>query len=118
METVKETLIEQLDNSLTPALRENSIGRPSGRQANRPNKQTLRNGVKVHKEVKGLLYGYDNMARSIQSFMYEGRPGRSKKKVHTVAEMEDFLKVLVGRCWENYNNGVKTLGAYQNGYKD
>lgn len=63
----------------------------------------------VDSKSKHLLYGYDNMARSINDFMWEGRPGRSKKRVHSSEEMVQFLEKLAVRCWENYNNGLESL---------
>ena len=86
----------------TPVIREKLVGKPSL-------KTTKPDHKGIDKGAKELLYGYDNMARSIQDFMYEGRPKRSPKKKHTVEEYQKFLEKMVQRCWDNYNQGVKTL---------
>lgn len=109
----KKIARQVVKHSAVPVLREKKVGvklasvaasRTGNRPVGRPN-DSITSGSAV-----GLLYGYDNMARSINDFMYEGRPNRSKKKVHTVAEHEAFLKKLVDRCWENYNKGVEKIG--------
>lgn len=69
------------------------------------------NDIITNSKAVGLLYGYDNMARSINDFMHVGRPGRSAKKVHTVAEHEAFLKKLLENCWNCYNDGMKKVGG-------
>lgn len=86
-----------------------SINRPIKSSDNFP---SLRGKDAVKRSHKDLLYGYDNMSRTINDFMYTGRPGRSPKKVHTVAEHEEFLRKVLERCWDNYNNGVKELGGF------
>lgn len=60
-------------------------------------------------EPKELLVGYESIARKIQSFMYEGRPKRSRKKVHTAEELENFLVQINEMCWELHNEGHKKL---------
>jgi len=60
-------------------------------------------------EPKELLVGYDSIARKIQSFMYEGRPKRSRKMVHTAEELENFLVQINEMCWEYHNEGHKRL---------
>lgn len=97
---------EKLD--LVPVIREKLVDKPG--------KPSLRtddpNHKGIDKNAKELLYGYDNMARSIQDFMYVGRPKRSPKKEHTVEEYQEFMEKLIKRCWDNYNKGVKDLGGF------
>lgn len=119
---VREKIINRIAKEDKPAHKTNSpitsVYKPKGRKAkaDKPKKQkpSLRTeGVKVTETNKSLLYGYDNMARSINDFMYTGRPKRSPKKLHTVAEHEEFLAKLLEKCWENYNIGVEELGGKQ-----
>lgn len=73
---------------------------------------SLRGGVKVTKPNKDLLHGYDNMARSMQRFLYEGRPGRSKPIKHTEKEYREFIENTVRKCWDMYNKGVIDFGGF------
>lgn len=68
------------------------------------------NTLELDNPTKHIMYGLHNMAMSINSFTYEGRPKRSPKKLHTVAEHEEFLAKLLEKCWEIHNTGVKELG--------
>jgi hypothetical protein len=60
--------------------------------------------------VKDVVNGYENLARQIQSFMWEGKPFKSKKKEHTKEELEDFLDDIRQECWMNYDSGASELG--------
>lgn len=53
-----------------------------------------------------LARGYEDIAREINDFTYEGRPKRSPKKLHTVAEHEAFLKKILEKCWDIHNKDV------------
>lgn len=108
---VREKIVNRIAKADKPAHKTN---RPitSVYKAKKKTKPSLRTeGVKVSETNKTLLYGYDNMARSINDFMYEGRPKRSPKKLHTVAEHEEFLAKLLEKCWEIHNVGINELGG-------
>lgn len=72
-------------------------------------KKVLRSESRTVNNPRSLLYGYENTARAIQDFLYEGRPGRSKNKTHTAEEYREFLVRLLDRNWKNYNDGLKKL---------
>ncbi len=116
---VREKIVNRIAKEDKPAHKTNrpitSVYKSKEKKKKKPTKPTnpsLRTeGVKVAPINKELLYGYDNIARSINEFTYEGRPKRSPKKLHTVAEHEEFLAKLLEKCWEIHNKGVEELGG-------
>ncbi|QDH49836.1 hypothetical protein BEYONPHE_149 [Bacillus phage Beyonphe] len=60
--------------------------------------------------ARDMVEAHETYARQIQSFMWEGKPNKSNKKVHTVEELEDFLENLRKDAWSNYDNGAYSLG--------
>lgn len=60
----------------------------------------------VPKDVKSLLYGYENMAKSIEEFV---------SGPNTEEEYKAFLITLMGRCTDNYDKGCERLEAIKTG---
>lgn len=60
--------------------------------------------------VRQSIENNEYIARSIQSFMWEGKPHNSKKKKHTIEEFENFLEGIRETAWDGYNNGADELG--------
>lgn len=59
---------------------------------------------------RDMVEGYEDIARDIQHFLWEGKPFKSKKKVRTKEELEEKLLSIRSRCWENYDSGSSDLG--------
>ena len=60
--------------------------------------------------ARDMIEDHERMAREIQTFMWEDRPFKSKKKEHTVKELEDFLEGLRTSSWDSYNSGAESMG--------
>lgn len=60
--------------------------------------------------ARDMVEGYEDIAREIQSFMWEGKPFKSNKKEHTKEELEEFLEGIRKDCWSNYDVGARDLG--------
>lgn len=59
---------------------------------------------------KDMVNGYEDMARRIEEFLWEGKPNKSKKITRTQEEFEQFLEEMRSDCWDNYNDGAEELG--------
>lgn len=60
--------------------------------------------------VREAIENNERLARSIQSFIWEGKPHKSNKKEHTVAEFEAFLEGIRKDAWASYDSGARELG--------
>lgn len=60
--------------------------------------------------VREAIENNENIARSIQNFMWEGKPFKSTKKEHTVEEFEKFLEQIRKDAWSSYDAGARELG--------
>ncbi len=60
--------------------------------------------------IRSLAEGHEQIARSIQDSMWEGKPFKSKKKVHTVEELEFLLEGIRLTCWRHYDDAAVELG--------
>lgn len=60
--------------------------------------------------IRDAIENNERLARSIQEFMWEGRPHKSVKKEHTVAEFEAFLEAIRKTAWSSYDSGARELG--------
>jgi hypothetical protein len=49
-------------------------------------------------------------AMTIQGFLWEGKPHKSKKIERTKEELEEFLESVRKTCWSNYDAGASDLG--------
>lgn len=56
-----------------------------------------------------LVIGYDTLAREMQNFIYEGRPGRSKRIRHTPEEYEKFIQKSIKKMWKFHNAGLEAI---------
>ncbi|PLS19352.1 hypothetical protein CVD28_02755 [Bacillus sp. M6-12] len=59
---------------------------------------------------RDMVEGYEEIAKEIQDFLWEGKPEKSPKKERTKEELEEFLEGLRTECWDNYNTGARSLG--------
>ncbi|WP_024427694.1 hypothetical protein [Bacillus safensis] len=60
--------------------------------------------------LRDTIEGHKDMAIDIQSFMWEGKPFKSRKKEHTVEELEDFLDMIRRKSSRLYGDGAYELG--------
>ncbi|MEK4705814.1 hypothetical protein [Bacillus sp. FSL H8-0512] len=60
--------------------------------------------------IRDTIEGHKDMAIDIQSFMWEGKPFKSRKKEHTVKELEDFLDMIRRKSSRMYDDGATELG--------
>lgn len=60
--------------------------------------------------VRDAIENNERLARSIQHFMWEGKPHKSKKKEHTIEEFEKFLEGIRETAWSSYDSGARELG--------
>lgn len=87
------SLFDELDNPITPVIREKKIHLNS----------------KYGSNSGELLSGYEHLATKIGKFMYEGRPGRSKKKEYTLEECTKFLEEIRQTAWNHHNKNKDKL---------
>lgn len=64
--------------------------------------------------ARDMIEEHESTARRIQEFIWEGKPFKSNKRVHTVEELESFLENLRLSSWDTYNSGADYMGW--NGY--
>lgn len=62
---------------------------------------------------RDMVEGYENIARRIQGFLWEGKPNKSARIERSTKELEEFLEDIRKECWNNYDSG-----AYDMGWKD
>lgn len=60
--------------------------------------------------ARDMVEGHEEVARSIQAFMWEGKPHKSQKIERTVEEYEAFLEGIREESWQRYNSGAYDLG--------
>lgn len=60
--------------------------------------------------ARDMIEDHASYALRIQEFMWEGKPFKSKKKEHTVEELESFLESLRKDSWDSYNTGANYMG--------
>ncbi|AMW62180.1 hypothetical protein PHRODO_139 [Bacillus phage Phrodo] len=60
--------------------------------------------------ARDMVEAHEDYARQIQSFMWEGKPHKSKKIERTKEELEEFLENLRKDAWDNYDTGAYSLG--------
>lgn len=60
--------------------------------------------------ARDMVEGHQEIAMSIQEFMWEGKPHKSKKIERTLEEYEAFLEDIRTGCWEKYDSGAYDLG--------
>lgn len=60
--------------------------------------------------VREAIENNERLARSIQHFMWEGKPHKSAKKEHTIDEFESFLEGIRKEAWSSYDSGARELG--------
>lgn len=61
-----------------------------------------------------LIVGYDTVAREMQEFMFEGRPGRSKRKQHTEEEWFKYMQKMTKKLWKFHNAGIQAIKDEEN----
>lgn len=61
-------------------------------------------------QARDMVEEYENIAREIQNFLWEGKPFKSDKIKHSKEELEQFLENIRQRCWDNYDDGAIYLG--------
>jgi hypothetical protein len=59
---------------------------------------------------RDAIEDHERLARSIQEFLWEGKPHKSVKLERTKEELEDFLESLRLDAWESYQDGARNLG--------
>ncbi len=57
-----------------------------------------------------MVEGYEDIARDIQGFLWEGKPFKSNKIERSKEELENFLEGIRKECWDNYDTGARSLG--------
>jgi hypothetical protein len=60
--------------------------------------------------ARDMIEDHERYARRIQDFMWEDKPFKSKKKEHTVEELEQFLEDLREDLWDSYDTGAHYMG--------
>lgn len=60
--------------------------------------------------ARDMVEDHERVARRIQSFMWEGKPHKSERKLHTKQEYLDFLEDLRTDAWSSYDSGAYNLG--------
>ncbi|MCM3365976.1 hypothetical protein HKK70_08970 [Bacillus safensis] len=60
--------------------------------------------------LRDTIEGHKETAVSIQLFMWEGKPFKSRKKEHTVEELEEFLDMIRRKSSRLYDDGAYELG--------
>ena len=60
--------------------------------------------------ARDMIEDHERLARSIQRFMWEDRPFKSKKKERTIEELEAFLEGVRKDAWDSYNTGADAMG--------
>ncbi|CAL8901963.1 conserved hypothetical protein [Bacillus pumilus] len=60
--------------------------------------------------LRDTIEGHKEMAKAIQSFMWEGKPFKSTKKERTTEELEEFLEMIRRNSWRLYDDGATELG--------
>lgn len=60
--------------------------------------------------LKDLAQEVRGTAFDIQEFMWEGRPGKSNPREHTVEEYREFLENIRKSHWSEWNSAASEYG--------